>query len=65
MPDAAGDDADTVVLTDANAIMIDDGTVEVDPDATDTDVLVDAGSAPAVDAATPAAASTPKKSPKR
>jgi hypothetical protein len=65
VPDAAGDDADTVVLTDANAIMIDDGTVEVDPDATDTDVLVDAGSALAVDAATPAAASTPKKSPRR
>ena len=65
VPDAAGADTDAVVLTDASAIMIDDGTGEVDPDATDTDVLVESGSASAVDAATPAAASTPKKSPKR
>jgi hypothetical protein len=67
VPDAAPDlaDGDTVALTDANAVIIGSGTVEVDPDATDTSVLVDAGSAdaPADTAVAPAAAA--KKNPQR
>jgi len=68
VPDAALDaaDGDTVVLTDANAVMVEGGTVEIDPDATDTSLLVDAGSvdAGASDAAV-APAVAPKKTPKR
>jgi hypothetical protein len=68
VPDAALDaaDGDTVVLTDANAVMVEGGTVEIDPDATDTSLLVDAGSvdAGASDAAA-APALAPKKTPKR
>jgi hypothetical protein len=68
VPDAAPDGADTAVLTDANAMMMGDGTVQVDPDATQTAVLVDAadvdaGAAPPE--AAPGTASTTKKTTKR
>jgi hypothetical protein len=68
VPDAAPDGTDTAVLTDANAMMMDDGTVQVDPDATQTAVLVDAagvdaGAAPPE--AAPGTASTTKKTTKR
>ena len=68
VPDAASEivDGDTVVLTDANAVMVEGGTVAIDPDATDTSVLVDAGPVDAGAADTAAApAAAPKKTPKR
>ena len=68
VPDAASEiaDGDTVVLTDANAVMVEGGTVAIDPDATDTSVLVDAGPVDAGAADTAVApAAAPKKTPKR
>ena len=63
VPVAAPEEADTVVLTDANAVMAADGSVHVDPDATETAVLADPGTGAGAAPARPA--STVKKTTKR